>query len=522
MIQKQQIILKHRDGLSNRKIAEQLGIDKNTVNTYVKAYDSEIQKLLSENPDADPAELSPSILEKPRYNTENRGLKDSTKEALPLIQTCLKENEKKRLNHMQKQQMRKIDIYDYLKKNGCHVSYSTVKRLISILEPPVHEAYIRQDHLPGEEVEFDWGTVRLNIGGTGYLKYQMAVFTSAYGNYRFSRLYRTQDTAAFQESHADFFSFCGGVYKTVVYDNMKVAVKQFVGLSEKEPTEALLQISAYYRFHYRFCNARRGNEKGHVERSVDVIRHAAFTDPGDDTFDTLSQANDHLLQCCMEKNREALSDSRIPEETFTLEKPHLLAAGPKMNCFMRVKGLRVDKYSTVLANKVHYSVPDQYVQKTVDARIYTNRVEIYSGSEKIAQHERHYKQGEYVLDIFHYLRTLKRKPGALPMSSALRQSDEAIRELYESYYKSRPKEFLAVLELVEEIGVRSVKDSVNVLKRKSPSDLSADKLRTVHENLSSESTERSQYGTDRLSRKSKEMLSQYDQLRNLMNGRTVV
>ena len=31
----------------------------------------------------------------------------------------------------------------------------------------------------------------------GYQKYQMAVFASAYGNFRYAKLYLTQDTAAF-------------------------------------------------------------------------------------------------------------------------------------------------------------------------------------------------------------------------------------------------------------------------------------------------------------------------------------
>ena len=45
---------------------------------------------------------------------------------------------------------------------------------------------------------------------------------------------------------------------------MKVAVAKFVSKTEKVPTEDLLKLSIYYGFKYRFCNARKGNEKGHV------------------------------------------------------------------------------------------------------------------------------------------------------------------------------------------------------------------------------------------------------------------
>jgi len=46
----------------------------------------------------------------------------------------------------------------------------------------------------------------------------------------------------------------------MVYDNMKVAVKKFVGPTEEEATEALKKISIYYGFNYRFCNTYSGND----------------------------------------------------------------------------------------------------------------------------------------------------------------------------------------------------------------------------------------------------------------------
>ena len=50
---------------------------------------------------------------------------------------------------------------------------------------------------------------------------------------------------------------------TMVYDNMKVAV--ILKPDGKKPTETLLRMQAFYGFDYRFCNARAGWEKGHVE-----------------------------------------------------------------------------------------------------------------------------------------------------------------------------------------------------------------------------------------------------------------
>ena len=515
LVEKQSIIIKHREGISNRQIALDLGIDKNTVNSYVNKYEEDMRRLFDEHPDMDKEVLAPSIIEKPKYNTENRTISDESQKALAVIEECLADNAVKRETGRSKHQMRKIDIYHYLKKKGFRISYSTVKRLIRNIDKRTREAYIRQEHVPGAETEFDWGEARLNIGGTGYKKYQMAVFASAYGNHRYARLYRTQDTASFQESHVDYFSFCKGVYRNVVYDNMKVAVANFVGPSEKEPTQALLELSAYYGFRFRFCNVRRGNEKSHVERSVDVVRHKAFTEPGDDCFDTLEEANAHLLRKCAEMNAAPLSDGRIPDDTFREEGPLLMSAKPRMSCFMKRTDIRVDKYSTVTVNKVHYSVPDTLVGKKLNARIFTGHVEIYDGESLAALHSRHYSQGEYVLDIFHYLRTLKKKPGALPQSSALLQSDATIKEIYESYYTSDHKGFLQVLELINDVGAESVKTALEELSKTITHDYSADKVRLICDRRKEASEPVPAMKKDRLSAKSKDTLAQYDMLREL-------
>ena len=74
-------------------------------------------------------------------------------------------------------------------------------------------------------------------------------------------LFPKQNTECFLESHAYFFKHVSGVFNTIVYDNTRVAVKRFVGPSEKEPTGALLKLSLYYKFYYRFYNTYSGKRR---------------------------------------------------------------------------------------------------------------------------------------------------------------------------------------------------------------------------------------------------------------------
>ena len=126
----------------------------------------------------------------------------------------------------------------------------------------MHECFIRQWHPAGEECQFDWGEMKLCIAGR-WMKLRMAAFALPHSNHRRGYLFIREHTLAFQEAHRNYFHDIGHIPVRMVYDNMRVAVKSFVG-SEKHPTDALLDLSNFYGLEWRFCNARRGNEKGTV------------------------------------------------------------------------------------------------------------------------------------------------------------------------------------------------------------------------------------------------------------------
>lgn len=211
-----------------------------------------------------------------------------------------------------------IIIHQFLLSQGYTVSYATVcsyiKTIESYKEKKKSEAFIRLFYEPGCVVEFDWGEVLLFIDGVK-TKFYLAVFTFGHSNGRYAYLFRHQNTLAFMESHRNFFRDIHGVPAMMVYDNMRVAVKSFVG-GDKKPTEALMKMSGFYCFEYRFCNVRAGWEKGHVERSVEYVRRKAFCLT--DHFNDICSAQEHLNRVCMQVNNEQGSLSTA-EKTSRLE-----------------------------------------------------------------------------------------------------------------------------------------------------------------------------------------------------------
>ena len=511
LTQKQRVILKHIDGMSNRAIGRELNMSKDTVNKYVNEYQQQKSELILSDPEMDQSELIQAIVEKPKYHSEGREPVKVTPKMMGIIEECLEFNKIKHAEGRAKQIMKKIDIYEYLLKKECVISYSTIKRLVAEIEARHKEAFIRQEYMLGDICEFDWGEVKLNVRNEGFKKYQMAVFASAKANYRFAMLFKAQDTPAFQQAHAEFFDHCCGAYKNMVYDNMKVAVKRFVGLHEKEPTKALTELSIYYGFHFRFCNIAAGNEKGHVERSVEYIRRRVFCEPGCEEFDTLADANRFLFQGCMRLNGRTISNGIAPMDIFEQEKEFLLPQLPKFESCL-ISECRVDKYSTIVVSQNHYSVPDHLVKKLLKVRTYTDKIVVYHDNMIVVAHDRSYLNHDWKIELRHYLRTLHKKPGALHQSTAMLQADTKIKNIYEHYYSKDAKIFLEVMEIIYEKGVDAVDDALRELERISPLDMSADKVRAICDySAEKKNCIRKEY-TDPLSQKSRTNLSMYNQL----------
>ena len=478
MAQKQEVLLRFfRDGDSRSKISRDMGINRRTVRRYLEEYLAVLEKEKAEGTHVEGV-LSSYVSEPPKYTRTNVPRPALTDEVIRQIDFFLNENERKRRDGMLKQLMLKKDIHEALLDKGFRIGYTTVCNYISKKKQLAMEAYIRQEYMPGESCEFDWGELYLIIGGEKKKMY-MATFTSSYGNYRYAMLFEKQDTLAFMEAHIEFIVFAGGVFQEMVYDNMRVAVRKFIGRSEREPTRALLQLSGYYKFRYRFCNIGKGNEKGHVEKSIEVIRRKAFSRRYD--FDSIAEANQHLLATCQRLNRQPLSGmDRTPEELFADEEKMLWRPEGRMACFV-IEYLRVDKYSTVTYETNRYSVPDHLVGKTIEVKVFSSRLEFYALSKRICTHERRYGRKQWILDLSHYYRTLIKKPGALHSSVALKQSSSLIQELYHSYFSSTPKEFIELLLFCDkhEYSTEQLKGVVELLRKLSPHDISIDKIKAL-------------------------------------------
>jgi transposase len=473
MYTKQEIILRsYREGKSQRCISTELSISRKTVKKFINDYETWKVSNSTSN-------LSVYLSKSASYDSSNRSKIVLTREVQSKIDALLSQNDKNRSLGLHKQLLKKSDIFTHLRSEGISIGYTTVCNYIRSKESKgsTPEAFIRQSYEPGSSCEFDWGEVKLNIGGS-LQRFQLAVFTSSYSNYRYACIYNNQDTLAFMESHVSFFNYTQGVFKEMVYDNMRVAVAKFIGKHEKEPTRALLDLRAHYGFGHRFCNARKGNEKGHVERSVEYVRRKAFGFTH--SFDSLESAQEHLLTIIEQINdtKQQLT-GKSANALFEEEKPYLLPVSSALNCSEMVE-LRVDKYATVSFRTNRYSVPDHLVGDFVSLKFFSSELEVYHKDTLMAKHPRNYGKHQWVIAIEHYLHTLKRKPGALSDSLAL-ISSRYLKQLYQRYFTQSPRDFIELLEYCKtyQVNHERLENTVNRLLNANNSLINTERIKAL-------------------------------------------
>lgn len=376
MVEKEFIRKRHfRDGWSIRKISRQLGISRPT-----------ILKCLV---DAEP----------PRYQIFQPRpcpIMDPFRE---IILAWLKEDDQappKQRHTARRIYHRLRDEYDF------QGSEATVRRYVARLRPKAPEVMLPLSVAWGEQAQVDWGQAHVRIAGEEQVVHLFCLKMRASG-VSFAWAAPTEKLEAFLEGHRRAFEWLGGVPATCLYDNLKTAVVHILAGPEREEHKVFSSLRAHYLFDSVFCRPAQPHEKGAVENLVGYVRRNALVPVPD--FPSWAVLEDHLLAWC-EKEKQHLQDG------WGKEWPALrpLPATPFRCAKARFAG--VNRLSLVHFDRNRYTVPCEYVGRTLQLLAYTDRVELLDGKQVVAVHERHYGRGEMGWKLEHYLSALARKPRA--------------------------------------------------------------------------------------------------------------
>jgi transposase len=351
------------------------------------------------------------------------------------------------------------------KEYGFKGGESTVRRFVrqyrQLNETPNSSIPLEFD--PGEFAQFDWGEVIIILNGAE-TKVMLFCMRLLYSRKIFIKVFPHQRQEALFQGHADAFDYFGGVPKTIIYDNMKTAVKKVLEGTKREEQEAFIQFRSHYLFDAQFCAPAKGNEKGQVEKLVQTAR-AQFLVPVPQVSD-IQGLNQYLLEQCDHYEETHVPKTKEKVGTrFLLEKEHLLPIIGTHPCARKVKAA-VNSLSLLNFETNAYSVPTRYAgRKDAQIAAYVNHIEVMIDGNCVAKHERSYEKHQEIFEVDHYLDELERKPRAIQHARPVRRTN--LPPSYQEFYKrtlskyGHGKEFIKLLKLHREFTIESVERAVN-------------------------------------------------------------
>jgi len=230
--------------------------------------------------------------------------------------------------------------------------------------------------------------------------------------------YPAETTEAFCDGHVRAFAFFGGVPKSILYDNTKIAVSRILGDGKRQRTRVFTELQSHYLFEDQFGRPGKGNDKA-KSKGLWAMRAATSSYPSR-LFESFEALNAHLLECCRSRMADCL---RGRDETIGGRLQRDLAAfqtplpAPYDAC--EKVATTVSSLSLVRYRRNDYSVPTIYGHRDVLVRGYVHEVVISCGAEVIARHPRSYEREDFVFDPLHYLALIEQKINALDQAAPL-------------------------------------------------------------------------------------------------------
>ena len=356
-------------------------------------------------------------------------------------------------------------IHGMVKERGYVGSADHFRHFIALHRPkPKAEAYLRLRTLPGEQAQVDWGhfgTFEIGRAKRALMGFVMVLSWSRMIHVHF---FLGAHMANFLRGHAEAFNAWGGLTRVILYDNLKSAVLERQGQAIRfNPT--LLEFAGFHRYEPRPVAVARGNEKGRVERAIRYIREAFFAGR---TFTSVEDLNAQAAAWMI----GTAADRRCPEDTtltvreaFAQEQKHLLALPANPYPTDEHVAVKIGKTPYARFDLNDYSVPHEYVQRTLTVAADLKQLRIIDGQTLLATHRRSFDRGAqieipaHIVTLTEYKHQASQHRNLDRLTQAVPQSRELLTQAAERGESLR-RLSTALLALLDRYGVIELQAAV--------------------------------------------------------------
>lgn len=219
-------------------------------------------------------------------------------------------------------------------------------------------------HPPGD-AQVDFGEALVVVGGEEQ-KAHFLCMDLPQSDDCFVMAFPAENTESFLEGHNQAFAYFGGVPRTILYDNTKIAVKEILGDGERKPTQAFSELQSHCLFAVKFGRPGKGNDKGNVEGLVGYARRNFMVPvPRVASWEEL---NNSLREGCRQRDCKLRGEEETIAQRFERDREKLLPlpATPYEACEKRTT--RVSSQALVRYETNDYSVPVEYGLCAIEQR----------------------------------------------------------------------------------------------------------------------------------------------------------
>ena len=382
---KQLLLLKSKNK-SNRKIALDIGVDRNTVNQYVRKLQSrgnsydELLKL-------DELELQKLFPAKEAMDQDRYAVLHGL---FPSFVNELKKPGCTRQHLWRRYQQEYLDHYAYSQFCQLLGDWLDSKKVSGKL-----------NHIAGDKLYIDYTGKKLQIVDkeTGEVR-DVEVFVGILpaSSYTYVEASYDQTRESLVKSVGNCLRFLGGAPQAIVPDNLKSAVTKS---SKYEPVinKTFRDMGHYYGCVINPTRSYSPQDKALVEGAVKLVYQRIYYEISNMTFFSIEELNKQIRPLLERYNSYKLQTTGISrfKQFVEIEQEHLspLPADPyKIKHYNRAKVQKMG-YVFLSEQKNYYSVPYRYIGKHVELQHTIDTVEIYSKKERIATHAKSHRKGNY-------------------------------------------------------------------------------------------------------------------------------
>ncbi|WP_378957222.1 IS21 family transposase [Pelosinus sp. sgz500959] len=270
----------------------------------------------------------------------------------------------------------------------------------------VTKATMHIDRKPGEQLEVDWAgqTAKIINNETGdFIDTYIFVAVLPSSQYAYVEGFLSQNQESWIMAHVNAYQFFGGATRILIPDNLKTGVEK---ASWYTPVinKTYHEMAEHYGTAVIPARVRKPKDKPSVEKAVGIISTWIIAALRQQEFFSLRELNEAIRGKLYEFNAKPFQKkpgSRL--STFIEEeKPALLAlpAVPYEMAIWKIATVQFNYHISV--DKMHYSVPYEYIKHKVDVRITRNVIEVFFNNHRICSHPKlHGREGQYSTVVEH-------------------------------------------------------------------------------------------------------------------------